>query len=377
MIPNYLLEELDREAKHLKLSEPQKKKALEEVEHHYEEAKIDPGEAIGIITAESFGEPSTQMTMRSFHFAGVAEMNVTVGLPRLIEIFDARKTPSTPKMEMPLKAKHTRNLDSVREVAIAIKETKLEDVAGGIMINVAKKSIDIDLDRKKCQEQNLKPKEIQEKMKASLKTLIFKEGSSPYSFSIKVKEKEIPLTEVYKVKGKIKATVISGIKGITHVLPVKDEAGTFIIHCAGSNLKDALNLEEVDQTQIITNNIFEIQEQLGIEAARAAIIIEAKKVLEGQGLDIDMRHIVLLADSMTRTGIIKGVTRTGITGEKESVLARASFETPIKHIIAASLVGEKDNLNSVIENIMLNQEIPVGTGLPGLIARVKDQREKE
>ena len=115
----------------------------------------------------------------------------------------------------------------------------------------------------------------------------------------------------------------------------------------------------------------EIRSILGIEAARQSIINEALKVIEDQGLDVDIRHIMFLSDAMTVTGQIKGITRGGITSEKESVLARASFETPIKHIINASLIGERDNLNSVIENVILNQPVPLGTGLTGLVVKSK------
>ena len=144
-----------------------------------------------------------------------------------------------------------------------------------------------------------------------------------------------------------------------------------MIFCAGTNLKDALKMEQVDETRTTTNDITEIYQVLGIEAARQSIINEALSVIQEQGLEVDIRHIMFLADVMTTTGKIKGVTRGGITGEKESVLARASFETPIKHIIEASLSGERDELNSVIENVILNQPVPLGTGLPGLIARMK------
>ena len=121
--------------------------------------------------------------------------------------------------------------------------------------------------------------------------------------------------------------------------------------------------------------MFEIADVLGIEAARSAIIREAQGVISSQGLSVDVRHIMFLADVMTRGGQVRGITRTGITGEKESVLARASFETPLKHIINAGLIGERDDLSSVVENVILNQPIPVGTGLPGLVA--KDEGAKK
>ncbi|MEK6835446.1 MAG: DNA-directed RNA polymerase subunit A'', partial [Nanoarchaeota archaeon] len=133
----------------------------------------------------------------------------------------------------------------------------------------------------------------------------------------------------------------------------------------------------VDEARTITNNIFMMAEFLGIESARQAIINEATNVIKQQGLDIDARHIMFLADVMTNSGKIKGITRSGITAEKESVLARASFETPIKHIVNASLIGEEDTLNSVIENVMVNQVVPLGTGLPGLIAKMRSKIAKQ
>ena len=114
-----------------------------------------------------------------------------------------------------------------------------------------------------------------------------------------------------------------------------------------------------------------VYEVLGIEAVRQAVINEVYKVIEAQGLNVDIRHIMLVSDTMCFSGVLKGITRYGIVSEKASVLARASFETPITHIIEAALVGEKDKLDSVVENVMLNQPVPVGTGLPGLIVKVK------
>ena len=95
-----------------------------------------------------------------------------------------------------------------------------------------------------------------------------------------------------------------------------------------------------------------------------------RKTIEAQGLDIDARHLKLVADAMCFVGEVSGSTRMGIISQKSSVLARASFETPIKHFVNATLKSTKDELSSVIENIILNQPIPVGTGLPGLLVKV-------
>ena len=187
---------------------------------------------------------------------------------------------------------------------------------------------------------------------------------------VKLKGKdEKSLNELYKLKEDLKEASVSGIKDIKQVLPIKRK-DEYLIITAGSNLKKILELDFVDKNRTTTNDIDEISKTLGIEAARQAIIDELLKVIEAQGLNVDVRHIMLVADTMCVSGVIKGITRYGVVSEKSSVLARASFETPIKHIIDAALTGEVDYLNSVVENVMLNQSVPLGTGLPGLITKI-------
>jgi DNA-directed RNA polymerase subunit A" len=135
-------------------------------------------------------------------------------------------------------------------------------------------------------------------------------------------------------------------------------------------LKDILKFKGVDADRATTNDIHEISSILGIEAARQSIINEIQKVITSQGLAIDGKHSMLVADTMTASGAVKGVTRMGIIGDKNSILARASFETPIPQFVQATKTGKKDKLASVIENIILNQPVPVGTGLPGLLVKV-------
>lgn len=368
VIPGKILSETENICREKKLNSTQIKKILDKVKEAYNKAKINPGEGIGIITAESIGEPATQMILWSFHFAGVSEMNVTMGLPRLIEIFDARKNPSTPRMSIYLKSKYSKDPKLVRRVAARIKETKLKEIAFEFSINFTKIQVEAKLDRKKMRELELSEDGLIKALSSSIKSTLVKVERD--TLVLKPKLKEYDFSEVYKIKEKAKYSYVSGVKGISQVLPIRKD-NEFMITCAGSNLKEVLQLQEVDEKRTVTNDIMEIRQILGIEAARQAIINEASYVIEEQGLDVDIRHIMFLADAMTVTGHIKGITRGGITSEKESVLARASFETPIKHIINASLVGEKDNLNSVIENVILNQPVPIGTGLTGLVVKSK------
>ncbi|MBI2670885.1 DNA-directed RNA polymerase subunit A'' [Candidatus Woesearchaeota archaeon] len=319
-------------------------------------------------TFTTFDGIITHNTLNTFHFSGVAEMNITVGLPRLIEIFDARKTPTTPRMEVYLKSKYSHDPKMARKIAAQIKETKLKEIATEFSINLAKASIESKLDHKRLKELGIKEEQLVAILTQNFKNVAIKIERD--NIVLYPKLKEYDLGEVFKLKEKVKEAYVSGIKGITQVLPIKQES-EFIILCAGSNLKDMLKLEEIDARRTTTNDISEIEKVLGIEAARQAIINEALKVIEDQGLDIDIRHLMFLADVMTVTGTVKGITRSGITSEKQSVLARASFETPIKHIINAALTGERDPLNSVVENVMLNQPVPLGTGMPQLVMKTK------
>jgi len=356
-LPELLIKEIEEKCPASKI-----KKVAKRVYEEYEAARIDPGESVGLVAAQSIGEPGTQMTLNTFHFAGVAEMNVTMGLPRIIEILDGRKKIKTPMMEVYLKSPYNKGKD-IREIATKLKETTAGEIVDEIQINLAEMKIECTFDEKKLGESGITLAKAGEVLsKAVSKEAKIKIDKN--ALILKLKD-EGSINELYKLKEKIKEIPIAGIKGITQVLPVK-RRDEFLIITAGTNLKKILELDFVDTTRTISNDIYEITAVLGIEAARQSIIDEVYKVIEAQGLNIDIRHIMLVADTMCVSGEIKGITRYGVISGKASVLARASFETPIRHIVNAALTGETDQLNSVVENVMLNQPVPVGTGLPGL-----------
>ncbi len=374
-LPKKILEEI-REYLPKGASDAKTKKVLEATYDEYKIARVQPGESVGVISAESIGEPGTQMTLNTFHFAGVAEMNVTLGLPRIIEILDGRKELDNPMMEIYLKKPFAtgKKIEELRHLALQIKETKLKDVSTEFTINIADFNIEIKLDREKMKGIDVTSSKVTDAISKQLKGYNIRDNKE--SIILKSRSKEDTFNDAYKTKEKIKDITIKGVKGIAQVLPVKREE-EFIIITAGSNLADVLQLEEVDAYRTTTNNIFEIEQVLGIEAARQSIVNEIFKVIESQGLNVDVRHIMLVADTMCVNGSLKGITRYGIVSEKSSVLARASFETPIKHIINAALVGEVDNLDSVVENVMINQPVPIGTGLPSLCVKApKSAKEK-
>src|SRR3989338_10702877 len=365
-LPKNILNELNEKLEKIS-SQARQKKIIEGVYEQYHKAKVEAGESVGLVSAESIGEPGTQMTLNTFHFAGVSEMNVTVGLPRIIEILDERVNPKTPMMEIYLNKPFNKGED-IKKLALAIKETKLVDVTKEFQVNIVESVIEIVLDKEKMKELAITDNTVIKGLTKNLKGFAIKHKGNV--IMLKYRGKEEAINEIYRAKEAIKTVFVKGIKGIKQVLPVK-RGEEFIIVTAGSNFKDILELEEVDETRTVTNNIDEVGSVLGIEAARQTIINEVNKVIENQGLNVDSRHVMLVADTMCLAGELKGITRYGVVNEKASVLARASFETPIKHIINAALVGEVDYLTSVVENVILNQPVPVGTGLPGLITKIK------
>ncbi len=330
--------------------------------------KVAPGEAIGVVTAQSFGESSTQMVLNTFHSAGVAEVQVTSGLPRIIEILDARKLPKTPAMEIYLE-KDKNNENDARVVAEKIKEVKLKEIISEISIDFGTKKIKINVDNKAIKTAHLSVEKVIEILGEKGFDII----GDASGLSLDMNKEDYKA--IYKTKEKIKDVILSGIKGISQVLVVK-RGKDFVILTAGSNLKDIMGVKGVDANRATTNDLHETSKILGIEAARQLIINEINKVINSQGLAIDSKHAMLVADTMTASGSVKGITRMGIIGDKNSILARASFETPIKQFVQATKTGKKDELKSVIENIILNQPVPVGTGLPGLLVKVTGSLSK-
>ncbi|MBU4406680.1 MAG: DNA-directed RNA polymerase subunit A'', partial [Candidatus Altiarchaeota archaeon] len=315
---------------------------------------VTPGEAVGTVAAQSIGEPGTQMTLRTFHYAGVAELSVPLGLPRLIEIIDAKRTPKNSITIIFIEEKHSKDKKFVDDIANTLRETFLPDVCD-IDIDVKNKELVIktsDGEAKKILE-----KLTEEKMKGS--RLVIKKKS---------------LSDLKKLKDKLDKKRLGGIKSVNRVF-VRQLNGEYVIYTEGSNLKGFLGIKGVDGRRTTTNDILQIYETLGIEAARNAIIKEALEVLKDQNLDVDIRHIMLVADQMTVGGEVQAVGRQGISGTKESVLARAAFEETEKHILNAALYGEVDLLEGVAENIIVGQPIPIGTGTVELA--VKSQGKKK
>ncbi|MEM3163598.1 MAG: DNA-directed RNA polymerase subunit A'' [Desulfurococcaceae archaeon] len=343
------------------------KAIADEVVKRYEGSIVEPGEPVGTVAAQSIGEPSTQMTLRTFHYAGVKEFNVTLGLPRLIEIVDARKKPSTPYMEIHLVEEYSSSEDKAREVQRAIETTTVENII---------KKLDIDpftgvtmvLDKEMMSDKGVTISDVVKALeKLKLGEILTDEDKSVVSI---IPKGLIDFSKLEKIRRSILSLRIKGVKGIKKVIIQRrtiqredKELEEYVLIAEGSNLESVMSIEGVDYRRVFTNNIREVEEILGIEAARNAIIREIVNVLEDQGLDVDIRHVMLVADVMTWGGSVKQIGRHGVAGEKSSVLAKSAFEMTVQKLVEAALGGEVDFLPGVAENVIVGQIVPVGTGM--------------
>jgi len=325
---------------------------------------VEPGEAIGTVAAQSIGEPGTQMTLKTFHYAGVAELNVTLGLPRLIEILDARKNPSSPIMRIHLEPNIAGDKEEAQNVQRSIELSTIESVSDDITVDLGMMRIQIGFNQRLMDDKGITREMIIEKLTSMKKG----EVSESEDGSVILQPKEIGIDDIYKLRERIRNLRIKGIKGITRVIVSRDKVtNEWMLFTEGSNVSEVLGVPGVDPARVSTNHIHEIRETLGIEAARQSLINEAMEVLRDQGLDVNIRHIMLVADLMTQDGELRQIGRHGISGEKESVLARASFEVTVKHLLDSAARGELDRLRGITENVIIGQIIPLGTGIVDLL----------
>ncbi|NPV63427.1 MAG: DNA-directed RNA polymerase subunit A'' [Methanotrichaceae archaeon] len=361
-LPHNIRETMRSELSSVELSEEQLEAIVSQVEEDYRHSMVEPCEAVGVVAAQSIGEPGTQMTMRTFHYAGVAEINVTLGLPRLIEIVDARKIPSTPTMTIRLTEEYAHDRDLAREVAWAIESTSLLHL-GSIATDLAEMNVIIELNPSAMEQRKITVEEVADSLREETGLAVDQKDGS-----LVMAPEEPSYRDLLQLVEKIKKISLKGVEGIKRVV-IRKEGEEYILYTEGSSLRKVMEFEGVSPGRTKTNNINEIGEVLGIEAARNAIINEATDTLREQGLSVDVRHIMLVADIMTVDGEVKQIGRHGVSGEKASVLARAAFEVTVNHILDAAVRGDVDDLKGVTENVIVGQPIQLGTGDVKLVAR--------
>jgi len=372
-IKEELLDKLLTYNEKYKLKKAEIEAIIDEVVSEYEKALIEPGEAVGTVTAQSIGEPSTQMTLNTFHYAGVAEINVTLGLPRIIEIVDARKNPSTPIMTVYLDEEHRYNPEKAREVARRIEGTTLESLARSMTLDILNMEFVVDVDPERLEKSGLTMEKIQAKLERSFKSAEIEVDGNTLIIRMK---KAKGVSTLRRLADKVKKHRLKGLSGVGKTI-IRKEGDEYVIYTEGSNFKQVLKVPGVDPTRTRTNNIHEIAEVLGIEAARNAIIEEITRTMQEQGLEVDVRHIMLVADMMTLDGVVRPIGRHGVVGTKASVLARAAFEITVQHLLQAAERGEVDPLNGVVENVLIGQPVPVGTGIVRLAMKLPIKKSIE
>ena len=361
-LPLKICETLVSELENQQLTEEELEKIIELTLKRYKQSSIPPYEAAGVVSAQSIGEPGTQMTMRTFHYAGVAEINVTLGLPRIIELVDARKNPSTPMLTIYLENEYSNDRNKSRDIAWEIESTILYHL-GDITTDISLMKITVSLNHKALEMRNMTAEEVASKVEDVIGLPV-----ELNEYTLTTAPEEVSYRELLQLAKKIRSVHLKGIKEIKRVV-IRKESDEYILYTEGSALKSVMEVDGVDATRTRPNNILEMAEVLGIEAARQSIIDEIMATLREQGLTVDIRHVMLVADIMTCDGEVKQIGRHGISGEKASVLARAAFEVTVHHLLESGIRGDVDELGGVTENVIVGQPVKLGTGNVRLAAK--------
>lgn len=346
---------------------------LDSVCYRYSRKQIEPGTAVGAVGAQSIGEPGTQMTLKTFHFAGVASMNITQGVPRLKEIINAAKTISTPIITAELE-------DDIDPTAARIVKGRLESTTIGelrrrIEIIYAEQHafLEVELDPVLLDRLQLTDLTIQDCAKAIIATSKLKLAlanvaiSGSHSLRICPKPSNQATNTLFwleSLRSSLPDVIVTGVPSIQRAVinEKPKEKGKYQLLVEGKDLRRVMNTEGVSGFHTWTNHVMEMESVLGIEAARRSIINEVNSTMGGHGMSIDARHTQLLADTMTYKGEVLGITRFGLSRMKESVLMLASFEKTTDHLFDAALHGRTDLIKGVSECIIMGSETPLGTG---------------
>ncbi|KAH6634233.1 DNA-directed RNA polymerase II largest subunit [Chaetomium sp. MPI-SDFR-AT-0129] len=402
---------------------------LGELENRWSRSMVAPGEMVGVLAAQSIGEPATQMTLNTFHFAGVSSKNVTLGVPRLKEILNVAKDIKTPSMVVYLDAKNATQEDAKR-MRSAVEHTTLRSVTAVTEIyydpdvtfttipedfdmvesyflipdssdqdsieNQSRWLLRLTLDRQKMLDKGLRVEDVAQRIKDEYKkdvAVIFSDnnaeemvirirvirqeddkdddGNKIIEDDVMLKRLETHLLDnciLRGVPGIERAFLNKGVKLVERAdgsqVANKDtpECMEWYLDTQGTSLRDVLTIDGVDTKRTYTNDLYQIVDVLGIEAARSALMQELTQVLAFGGSYVNHRHLALLVDVMTYRGSIAAVTRHGINRADTGALMRCSFEETVEILLEAAAVGELDDCQGISENVMLGQMAPMGTG---------------
>ncbi|XP_061561562.1 DNA-directed RNA polymerase III subunit RPC1 isoform X2 [Phycodurus eques] len=361
-----VLYQLDR------ITPTQLKRFLETCRDKYMRAQMEPGSAVGALCAQSIGEPGTQMTLKTFHFAGVASMNITLGVPRIKEIINASKNISTPIITAHLDVED--DADFARLVKGRIEKTLLGEISEYIeevflpddCFILVKLSLErIRLLRLEVNAETVRYSICMSKLRVKPGDVAV-HGEAVVCVSPRESSKSSMYYVMQSLKAELPKVVVQGIPEVTRaVIHIDEQSGKnkYKLLVEGDNLRAVMATHGVNGSRTTSNNTYEVEKTLGIEAARSTIINEIQYTMTNHGMSIDRRHVMLLADLMSYKGEILGITRFGLAKMKESVLMLASFEKTADHLFDAAYFGQKDSVCGVSECIIMGIPMNIGTGL--------------
>ncbi|OWZ41000.1 DNA-directed RNA polymerase II subunit RPB1 [Cryptococcus neoformans c8] len=389
-----------------------------EVEQIFNKAVVNAAEMVGTLAAQSIGEPATQMTLNTFHYAGVASKSVTGGVPRLKEIINVAVNIRTPALNVYLDPEYSKTEEDAHQIMRKLTYTRLRDITATVEIFYDPKldSTDIEedkdfvdaffaipdedirlelhspwllrleLDRAKVLEGGYEMSQIVDAIADTVGKDVFvihSEDNAPkLVIRIRVvaeKEDEELLGDEDMFLKRIEGTLLDqvelgGITGITRVFISEgkqvvvsqngeyDQEKEWFLETDGINLKAVMAVDGVNAFRTYSNNCYEVYETLGIEAARNALYKELNGVIEMGGSYVNYRHLALLCDLMCSKGALMSITRHGINRTDAGALSRAAFEETVEILLEAAAVGDVDDCKGVAENVLLGQMAPMGTG---------------
>ncbi|CCE61385.1 hypothetical protein TPHA_0A03070 [Tetrapisispora phaffii CBS 4417] len=394
---------------------------LNNIESQFLRSIVHPGEMVGVLAAQSIGEPATQMTLNTFHFAGVASKKVTSGVPRLKEILNVAKNMKTPSSTVYLDPEYATDQEKAKIIRSAIEHTTLKSVTVAseiyydpdptttviaedeeiiqlhysLMDSETEKNIDnqspwllrLELDRAAMNDKDLTMVQVGEKIKETFRndlSVIWSEDNAdkliircrvvrPKSLDAETEAEEDHMLK--KIENTmLESITLRGVEDIERVVMMKydrkmpSETGEYqkvpewVLETDGVNLMEVMTVPGVDGSRIYTNSFIDITEVLGIEAGRAALYREVYNVIASDGSYVNYRHMALLVDVMTTQGGLTSVTRHGFNRSNTGALMRCSFEETVEILFEAGASAELDDCRGVSENVILGQMAPIGTG---------------
>ena len=425
---------------------------LENIVLKYKQAIVHPGEMVGVIAGQSIGEPTTQLTLNTFHLAGVAsKSNVTRGVPRIEEILRLTKNPKNPSLTVHLKPLDELVQDRAVQYANMLEHTKLVDVIKSVQIcfdpndntttinddrllmeqyyefeNMVKECIEnnqestlqkskwiirLEVDAELLLDKNITMDDIHFAITNSYGndiTCVYSDyNSNNLVFRIRLnsnllnknkKQKGIPDTldqsdEIYLLRNfqemLLNNIVLRGIQGISNVIPrklqnyvIKDDGkynrkDIWILDTTGSNLMSVLGMDFIDVSRTYSNDIKEIFDVLGIEAARQILYNEFVEVMEFSDVYINYHHLSLLTDRMTSTQNMVPIFRSGILNDDIGPISKSTFEVHTEVLLGASRHAEFDHMRGVSANVMMGQLGIFGTGAFQLVLDMEQIKNKD